>query len=80
MKKELLADESLDSGLMIKLRKNTLLDDGSLVAKVSNKTATVKSTLTAIKNDGTVSDISLMLHHLQVYQDKLCSFSDRATR
>lgn len=71
MKKELLADESLDSGLMIKLRKNTLLDDGSLVANVSNKIATVKSTLTAIKNDGTVSDISLMLHHLQVYQDKL---------
>lgn len=71
MKKELLADESLDSGLMIKLRKNTLLDDGSLVANVSNKTATVKSTLTSIKNDGTVSDISLMLHHLQVYQDKI---------
>lgn len=71
MKKELLTNESLDSGLMIKLRKNPLLDDGSLVANVSNKTATVKSTLTAIKNDGTVADISLMLHHLQVYQDKL---------
>ena len=71
MKKELLTNESLDSGLMIKLRKNTLLDDGSLIANVSSKTATVKSTLTAIKNDGTVADISLMLRHLQVYQDKL---------
>lgn len=71
MKKELFTNESLDTGLMIKLRKNTLLDDGSLVANVSNKTATVKSTLSAIKNDGTVTDISLMLHHLQVYQDKL---------
>ena len=71
MKKELLTNESLDSGLMIKLRKNTLLDDGSLIANVSSKTATVKSTLTAIKNDGTVADISLMLHHLQVYQNKL---------
>ncbi len=71
MKNELLTNESLDSGLMVKLRKNTLLDDGSLVANVSNKTATVRSTLTAIKDDGTVADISLMLHHLQVYQDKL---------
>lgn len=36
MKKELLTNESLDSGLMIKLRKNPLLDDGSLVANVSS--------------------------------------------
>lgn len=71
MKNELLTDESLDTGLNLKLRKNTLLKDGSLVAKVSNKTATVKSTLTLIKNDGTITDTSLMLHHLEVYQSKL---------
>ncbi len=71
MKNELLTDESLDTGLNLKLRKNTLLKDGSLVASVSNKTATVKSTLTSIKNDGTITDTSLMLHHLEVYQAKL---------
>lgn len=71
MKNELLTDESLDTGLNLKLRKNTLLKDGSLVAKVSNKTATVKSTLTLIKNDGTITDTSLMLHYLEVYQSKL---------
>lgn len=71
MKTELLTDESLDTGLNLKLRKNTLLKDGSLIAKVSNKTATVKSTLTLIKNDRTITDTSLMLHHLEVYQSKL---------
>lgn len=53
------------------MHKNTLLKDGSLIAKVSNKTATVKSTLTLIKNDRTITDTSLMLHHLEVYQSKL---------
>lgn len=71
MKKELITDESLDTGLNLKLGKNTLLNDGSLFAKVSNRTATVKSTLTLIKNDGTVADTSLMMHHLEVYQKKI---------
>lgn len=71
MRNELMTNESLDAGLNLKLRKNTLLKDGSLFAKVSTKTATVKSTLTLIKNDGTVSDTSLMLHYLEIYQKKL---------
>lgn len=71
MKNELITDESLDTGLNLKLGKNTLLNDGSLVAKVSNRTATVKSTLTLIKNDGTIADTSLMMHHLEVYQKKI---------
>lgn len=71
MKKELLTDETLDTGLNLKLGRNTLLNDGSLFAKVSNRTATVKSTLTLIKNDGTVTDTSLMMRHLEVYQKKL---------
>ena len=69
---ELDDSEALDSGLNVNLQRNTLLDDGSLFARVVNRTATVKGALTSIKEDGmSEREVSLMRHYLKVYEAKL---------
>ena len=69
---ELDDSDVLDSGLNVNLQKNTLLDDGSLFARVVNRTATVKGALSSIKEDGmSEKEVSLMRHYLKVYEAKL---------
>ena len=69
---ELDDSEVLDSRLNVNLQKNSLLDDGSLYARVVNRKATVKGALSSIKEDGmSEREVSLMRHYLKVYEAKL---------
>ena len=77
MIEELSDEEELVAGVSLSLRKNPLINDGSMIPQVSAREASIKMVLAEIEKENSDVKTSLVRHHLKLYQDKLLDLLKR---
>lgn len=71
LEKELVSEETIEQGLNVTLRVNTLDKEGSYYAIVNSRMANVKSALLLIKNEDKGVDITAIKHSLELYNKQI---------
>ena len=66
LEKELVSEETIEQGLNVTLRVNTLDKEGSYYAIVNSRMANVKSALRLIENEDKGVDITAIKHSLEL--------------
>lgn len=70
LEKELVSEETIEQGLNVTLRVNTL-EEGSYYAIVNSRMANVKSALRLIENEDKGVDITAIKHSLELYNKQI---------
>lgn len=73
IEKELVSEETMEQGLNVTLRVNTLDKEGSYYASVNSRVASVKSALRNIKSEDKGVDITSVKHGLELYNNQVIS-------